>query len=796
MPTKSSNPKSTPRRSNRVVTQRNNGNGHVKTGQGGYEFLWTLGLSNIGDDTLHVVNPASKLWLVNTCVNLKARKIASVPFVHCDDDGNVFESGDLIDLWRQPNPSQDSYHFIQVTALSWDVFGAFAWLPVRDLSGKVVNVYPLIASPSRLTPKVAETDKGVQVVTGWQYRTPSGRQVEFTVDELIVVASPDPYGSLVARSVLDTAGSLLAARQSAERMNAQSFANNGVPPLVLEVPMDTTEDEREKLRKDWGEKYGGIKNSKRVGVMPSGVTVKELGATFNELEFLDGIKLQDRQICALLNVPVLEIFSGESQLGSGKESAEAAKKFWQNGLFPIMSRITSAWQNRIINPNEWDVQLEEQKTARRQSSRLNRSRKALALPSTTPVTQYIHGYFDVEQIDVFFEERLSRVETAAKAVGELRVRPNDAIRAFDLPFPSDNPEGDAILVNFNLVPFQQVVAIEPEPKPNSAPTNSGQPTTNEPVEMNDVNDANQRALESLKILGQMEGFGRVNTTAIADGVVKVQHRSQQKVFIETAFREIELETKRLAGHLKTFFFHQRKNTLGRLEKVGAANLESARAKSLKAEPFTVRIDWWLQPSGDDGLLLSVIQPAWRSAAESGGRTLTSTYGRPTVLATNDIVEKISKSRAKLVGEINRETERQLETVWKEWVASDKPADELFASVRQVFNRMTNKETDAEPRTVRIANVEVGSGFNFGVIEGGKKIGAKLKAWQNNPRPTMRPTHDDATKHYLQNPIPIDEPFEITSPSGVVEKMMFPRDPNASPDNTVNCQCVVVPIFDR
>lgn len=40
-------------------------------------------------------------------------------------------------------------------------------------------------------------------------------------------------------------------------------------------------------------------------------------------------------------------------------------------------------------------------------------------------------------------------------------------------------------------------------------------------------------------------------------------------------------------------------------------------------------------------------------------------------------------------------------------------------------------------------------------------------------------------------VPVDKPFVVAG-----EELMFPRDPNGSPENTINCHCVSVPAFER
>lgn len=44
--------------------------------------------------------------------------------------------------------------------------------------------------------------------------------------------------------------------------------------------------------------------------------------------------------------------------------------------------------------------------------------------------------------------------------------------------------------------------------------------------------------------------------------------------------------------------------------------------------------------------------------------------------------------------------------------------------------------------------------------------------------------------------PVNEPFEVPNPkAGIIEELMFPRDPAGSPENTINCHCILEPVID-
>src|SRR5262249_55855912 len=69
-------------------------------------------------------------------------------------------------------------------------------------------------------------------------------------------------------------------------------------------------------------------------------------------------------------------------------------------------------------------------------------------------------------------------------------------------------------------------------------------------------------------------------------------------------------------------------------------------------------------------------------------------------------------------------------------------------------------------------------------------GIEYKSWLSSHGPKVRPGHEAAEEYYIDDPIPIDEPF-IVEAGGETERLMFPRDHSlrARPANIINCQCI-------
>lgn len=97
------------------------------------------------------------------------------------------------------------------------------------------------------------------------------------------------------------------------------------------------------------------------------------------------------------------------------------------------------------------------------------------------------------------------------------------------------------------------------------------------------------------------------------------------------------------------------------------------------------------------------------------------------------------------------------------------------------------------RAMTIAYTEIGRAYSVAQWEAGLKqlqlLPGLKKSWLHSGKLHPRPGHVLAAK---QEPIPFLQDFEIVDlRTGEIEKMRFPRDPNASAFNSVNCGCMMM-----
>jgi len=92
------------------------------------------------------------------------------------------------------------------------------------------------------------------------------------------------------------------------------------------------------------------------------------------------------------------------------------------------------------------------------------------------------------------------------------------------------------------------------------------------------------------------------------------------------------------------------------------------------------------------------------------------------------------------------------------------------------------------RSRKIANTEMAKVENWGQLEGYKQSElVELKGWLSAFLPTTRESHAEADQHYSDNPIPLNEAFEVGG-----ELLQYPGDPSGSPGNVIECKCATYP----
>ena len=251
-----------------------------------------------------------------------------------------------------------------------------------------------------------------------------------------------------------------------------------------------------------------------------------------------------------------------------------------------------------------------------------------------------------------------------------------------------------------------------------------------------------------------------------------------------------------AGKRKTLWEHHMRARAGTVKAFeGKVNrvLNTFRAKALKrladAHGVTRSVDGGVQKTSRIDLIfnakefgieiMAAVRPVMGETLQTAANQVMGEIGvvNPWEFPPAKALEYIT-GRTESVQGCGETVRGQLNTTLEAGYVAGEGIDELSDRVRGVFNNLQKYESK------RIAMTETAMSFNFSRHETMAAAGVRYKSWLSSHGPTVRPAHAEAEARYQEDPIPIDEPFEVGG-----EYLMHPGSAEGSPENVINCQCI-------
>lgn len=204
----------------------------------------------------------------------------------------------------------------------------------------------------------------------------------------------------------------------------------------------------------------------------------------------------------------------------------------------------------------------------------------------------------------------------------------------------------------------------------------------------------------------------------------------------------------------------------------------------------------------DRLLASEIKSAQESSFERGketvDRTLTDAIGAPASLAGISRTQLLVAQgySADLVQGLSGAMRDRLNATLSRAFLGGKSVTEIMQEVGRSIGQgqfgviSRRAETIYRTEVLRVQSIATQARLEQAKARG---VDAK-KMWVHAGTPAKPRSWHLAINRQT---VPVDEPFQIPGggPGGASEELMFPRDPAASAENTVNCGCQVFPWLD-
>ena len=248
-------------------------------------------------------------------------------------------------LMKKPSPYLSGNLLNQYIISSISVAGDSFILKLRNDSGQVVQLYPLI--PDQVDVK----GNSEELITHYEYKQ-KGQTLHIKREDMIHLREKiDPRnhrrGLAPLRSVLvEVLGDA-----AASQMAAALVKNMGVPGVVISPKNDLsmTSDEAENIAEVFGRRFGGENRGRPLVISGGEVDIQTLSFTPRDLEIGKLRHVNEERISAVLGVPAILAGLGSGLANATYSNAKELREFFtEQKLIPMWKNVSNDLTNQLL----------------------------------------------------------------------------------------------------------------------------------------------------------------------------------------------------------------------------------------------------------------------------------------------------------------------------------------------------------------------------------------------------------------------------------------------------------------
>lgn len=711
-----------------------------------------------------VIRPAENVMMVFGCLTARREAMALPPILLADDDENVIESGPAFELLKKPN-SQDNWP--QYVRKLETYLALYDMAAIAKIGDGVLPDELIPLSPAYLRPKLGlHGPSGTAVPVEWHYTDPwTGAQRIFKPEEIIIHQGFNPDAPLSALSPVRVLYRTMQAELAAREQNLSLFLNDSTPRGVLETEKDIAKEQADVIQEKWDDSMKGVSNRHRTPVLWGTLKYKPIGLTPAEMDFLGGLKFlrTDYYMAFRICPAMVWDMMGETGLSQGSSTKDQVIAWWNNVGLPELGLIASLHQE-LVN------QVENKERAMRSSrSRLGIMQRAARNRSLRRAANSagdgVFAFFDDNAIPALVEHRLSKVQTMTQMIG-LGYRPDEVSEFLDLGLP---PHPD----NLGRVAFSLSEIGGKEKDEGGRLKDEGGTGKDE------VKDEATEAVERLERTFEMLAREK------ADRAKKMKEKFDK--FCAPIIKDA-------AKKVSRFFVEQRGRVLERMGKQEIQRADKIATDTKDTQDKRDKLMAAVFPRDEEDMaLMARLSPLWTSTLVKGVELFQAETGAKVTeslsVGKDPRLTEALKRRTIQGLKINDTTEEDLRKIFdaafEEGLTTVQMADKIaeYYAANGVGEESIRSQTAAMTQTTGLVN--------DGKMIAANDVGGLLKGWLHGGSKDARPAHLAAQAQYLDNPIPLDEPFVVNG-----FECNAPGDESLPPEEVCNCSCMVTFVKDE
>jgi phage portal protein BeeE len=695
---------------------------------------------------------------------------------------DILDSGAVVDLFNRPHPTMDRQLFWEMIVTWNSLRGEFFILPLDladqpvDMTDRKPRVRRLLTLPPEMFWHVVQGfDLRAWRHTGAPLMSPIASEI-LVPGEVIHSRSPNPYLYWRGMSPLTVAMAPAQTDFAGEQYQKGLWLNNADTGVIVTTEQILADEQRRAIEQALRERKRKAGTADRPLFLFGGAKVEKPTLSMMDMQFLETRKFLRQEIFAILKVPqLLAGFTEDLNDGGAGGSLDAQKaSFIESTVGSLCAHLESA-----------------------------------VAPVVSSFDENYVGWFDIDSLPIMQAARRMRWDTATKMFG-VGVPLNDINENLDLGLPSYKWGGKSFLpFSVQEVGADGELPSEENPAKENPTDEAADASKSNPFERMGRLLANlkhgaeqQRALDVVNLWKKHVASRKAMVNTVKSKVSKVLTSYRAKVL--SKLEEVHLQKALPAQakgleRLKQYCNHpvewERKPGLLIFDFVSTqlqvhhepAPERKPRQKSKSPAPdghsiaLAALVDLIFNAADFGESLNAELASPLKLVLQNAGDELLAEVGStdPWKYPPQQVLEYLAGRKQKIKG-VGDTVRAQLNTSLMEGVENGETQLQLAARVKEGFNQMTDSEAK------RVAMTEVNLAYNTARDLAMKSVGIEYKSWLSSHGLHVRPAHAEAEEAYINNPIPVGDPFEVGG-----EQLRFPGDDSlgASLENIINCQCV-------
>lgn len=291
---------------------------YMRYGKMGFEQLiaryvsWVYACANINATT--VASVPLRLYVAKSSKNQKIRtktrpitsKMRDYLFADKSFQSKLTKAVDVeeilehpyLDLMQNVNPYMNAFDLIEQWTLYQELTGNCYTLIIYNSLRVPIQLWMLPAQWMKILPSKE------RFIDGYEFTRDPMNKERYEPEEIMHMKYPDPANVHYGKGPLAAAALAADAHQGMSEYEYNLLMNNAIPPSALTTEQSMTQDQVDRVKKEWNAQYRGPRNAGKLSILQGGLKVEKYALSPKEMGYLLGRKVNRTEIAAIFGVPM------------------------------------------------------------------------------------------------------------------------------------------------------------------------------------------------------------------------------------------------------------------------------------------------------------------------------------------------------------------------------------------------------------------------------------------------------------------------------------------------------------